>query len=75
MTDTKTKSAERDSGTVPALVRWPVNPLDRCQHVFAERGRNVLWTDSGTDREPPLGAPVCVDEECTLCGAWRQRWE
>lgn len=73
-----TRTPEAAAGVpVPldAVVRWHVHPLDRCQHVFAERGRNVQWTSSGTGGEPPEGAPVCVDEECIICGAGRQRWE
>lgn len=63
-------------GTLGPLVRFPmVHPLDRCQHIFAESQRNIQWADNGTGSQPPAGAPVYVEEQCFLCGAWRQRWE
>lgn len=56
------------------VVRWPAHELDLCNHIFQQRSSAVVWASDGTGGLPPVNAPTVIDEECILCGAWRQRW-
>lgn len=72
--DAETTSTLRASDTVHSRVRWPAHELDRCNHIFQQRSCAVVWASDNTGLPPPPDAPTVIDEECILCGAWRQRW-